>query len=78
MSEGEHSIIHVFRHVLIGLKYLHQRDLVHLDLKPSNLFVRKNVWKLGDLGHITQTKRRRGKNSKATQEQCSYRHSDFY
>ena len=63
-SEGEQELIKMMRNILSGLKYLHQRSLVHLDLKPSNLFVRRGVYKIGDLGHITQQKKhRRGSSS---------------
>ena len=42
-------------------QYLHLRNLVHLDLKPSNLFIKKGVYKIGDLGHITQQRRSRSR-----------------
>ena len=34
---------------------------MHLDLKPSNLFIKKGVYKIGDLGHITQQRRSRSR-----------------
>lgn len=49
----ERAVARVLRHILIGLKYLHTRGLVHLDLKPSNIFMRRDNFKIGDLGHIT-------------------------
>jgi serine/threonine protein kinase len=49
----ERAVARLLRHILFGLKYLHTRGLVHLDLKPSNIFVRRDTYKIGDLGHIT-------------------------
>lgn len=49
----ERAVARLLRHILIGLKYLHTRGLVHLDLKPSNIFMRRDTYKIGDLGHIT-------------------------
>ena len=37
-------------HVTSGLRYLHNRRLVHLDVKPQNIFVSSGVAKLGDFG----------------------------
>ena len=34
---------------------------MHLDLKPSNFFIKKGVYKIGDLGHITQQRRSRSR-----------------
>jgi len=39
------------RHVLEGLRSLHQHNVVHLDIKPANIFVKNGVFKIGDLGH---------------------------
>ncbi|GBG24357.1 Wee1-like protein kinase [Hondaea fermentalgiana] len=39
------------RQVLEGLSSLHKHNLVHLDIKPANIFVKNGVFKVGDLGH---------------------------
>ncbi|CAK9029593.1 Wee1-like protein kinase (Wee1A kinase) [Durusdinium trenchii] len=39
------------RQVLEGLSRLHKHNLVHLDIKPANIFVKNGVFKVGDLGH---------------------------
>ncbi|NET10587.1 MAG: hypothetical protein F6K16_39020, partial [Symploca sp. SIO2B6] len=45
-----------------GLRTLHQVDLLHLDLKPANIFVRKKGSKIetviGDLGFLDEVNRR--------------------
>lgn len=48
----------IFKQVSFGLKFLHENDLVHLDIKPENIMVSKNgLMKITDygcveLGHI--------------------------
>lgn len=33
---------------------IHLKGPIHLDLKPKNIYVFNEVYKLGDLGHATQ------------------------
>ncbi|XP_022775611.1 mitogen-activated protein kinase kinase 7-like [Durio zibethinus] len=48
---SESSIAHIGYQVLNGLNYLHAFNIVHLDIKPSNLLVDKNMnVKIGDFG----------------------------
>lgn len=35
-----------------ALGFLHERGLLHQDVKPSNVFVGQGVYKLGDLGTL--------------------------
>lgn len=36
-------------HVLSGLQQLHERGILHRDLKSANIFISGGVYKLGDL-----------------------------
>lgn len=41
----------VFRHVLLGLEYLHQQGIIHRDIKPANLLVSSDYTvKISDFG----------------------------
>ena len=48
---SEASLAHIAYQVLNGLKYLHEHNIVHLDIKPSNLLVSKDMKvKIADFG----------------------------
>ncbi|KTF88943.1 hypothetical protein cypCar_00016898 [Cyprinus carpio] len=36
--------------LLLGVHYIHQRRILHRDLKAKNIFIRKNIVKIGDFG----------------------------
>ncbi|XP_052000237.1 serine/threonine-protein kinase Nek11 isoform X2 [Xyrauchen texanus] len=36
--------------LLLGVHYIHQRRILHRDLKAKNIFLRKNIVKIGDFG----------------------------
>lgn len=44
------EVARALRHALAGLGALHARDLVHLSVRPENLLVSGEVYKLGDFG----------------------------
>ncbi len=47
-------VVNVLRDISLGLKYLHGMNLVHLDVKPANIFLSSaNLFKLGDLGLVS-------------------------
>ncbi|PIC21994.1 hypothetical protein B9Z55_026637 [Caenorhabditis nigoni] len=40
-----------FQHLIAGLQHMHSKDIIHLDIKPENLFISaNNVLKIGDFG----------------------------
>ena len=58
-SLAEKTIINILRDVSRGLKFLHSMELVHLDIKPANIFqslpsvAGTCMFKIGDLGLVS-------------------------
>ncbi len=44
--------IGIFKDITEGLIYLHQKNQVHLDLKPANILKINGKWKIGDYGLV--------------------------
>lgn len=40
----------LLREVLLALELVHQQGMVHLDIKPENIMVKNDLYKLGDFG----------------------------
>jgi len=43
----------LLREMLLALRLIHKHGLVHLDIKPENIFVREDTFKLGDFGLVS-------------------------
>ncbi|KAG5856818.1 serine/threonine-protein kinase Nek11 [Anguilla anguilla] len=46
----EQQITEWFIQLLLGVHYMHQRRILHRDLKAKNIFLKKNIVKIGDFG----------------------------
>jgi serine/threonine protein kinase len=46
----------IAKDILCGLSYLHERGLIHFDIKPSNLLLHRGVVKITDFGLSEKTK----------------------
>lgn len=57
---NEASIRTWTRQILIGLRYLHEKGIIHRDLKASNVLVGDKGCKISDFGHSTLTQEKQG------------------
>lgn len=57
-SVNKNLVMEIIRYILLGLVELHDRKLAHGDLKPGNILIRKNPFKLvlGDCGFVSVDK----------------------
>ncbi|XP_039192163.1 serine/threonine-protein kinase Nek11 isoform X1 [Crotalus tigris] len=46
----ESQIVEWFIQLLLGVNYLHERRILHRDLKAKNIFLKNNLVKIGDFG----------------------------
>jgi len=47
----EYTVLNIFYSVLQGLKYLHENEIEHRDIKPDNVLMRGQLYcKLSDFG----------------------------
>lgn len=44
----------VLREMLLALDFIHRQHMVHLDIKPENIFLKNDQYKLGDFGLVTR------------------------
>ncbi|XP_038652489.1 serine/threonine-protein kinase Nek11 isoform X1 [Scyliorhinus canicula] len=47
---AEGQVIEWFIQLLLGAQYMHERRILHRDLKSSNIFLKNNLVKIGDFG----------------------------
>ena len=50
----EAELIVILRQIATGLDNLHDLGMVHLDIKPENIYVSKEVCKIGDFGRLVR------------------------
>ncbi|XP_027727969.1 serine/threonine-protein kinase Nek11 [Vombatus ursinus] len=46
----ENQIVEWFIQLLLGVDYMHERRILHRDLKAKNIFLKNNLLKIGDFG----------------------------
>ncbi|CAK8544314.1 unnamed protein product [Lathyrus sativus] len=51
LSEGQ--LLEVLYQVANALRFIHEKGIVHLDVKPDNIYVKNGIYKLGDFGCAT-------------------------
>ena len=44
----------VMREISLALSFIHRNNMVHLDIKPENIFIKNDQFKLGDFGLVTK------------------------
>ncbi|KAL7498437.1 hypothetical protein ACHAWT_008849 [Skeletonema menzelii] len=69
MNSGERMDVvrqlKILREVLLALQLVHEQGCVHLDIKPHNIFVKDDMYKLGDFGTATLRNEINAKTGKA-------------
>lgn len=44
----------LIREISLALEYIHSHNMVHLDIKPDNIFLKNDQFKLGDFGLVAK------------------------
>ncbi|PIA44559.1 hypothetical protein AQUCO_01700272v1 [Aquilegia coerulea] len=50
---SEEEVLKAMHQVAKALRFIHERGVAHLDVKPDNIYVKNGVYKLGDFGCAT-------------------------
>lgn len=54
--DKENEIRHAGKDILRGLRDIHKKGIVHLDIKPENIFISKSgIYKIGDFGKAVRS-----------------------
>ncbi|MED6106763.1 Mitosis inhibitor protein kinase wee1 [Stylosanthes scabra] len=53
-SFTERQVLEALYQVANALKFIHEKGIAHLDVKPDNIYVKNGVYKLGDFGCATR------------------------
>jgi serine/threonine protein kinase len=51
---GDQRRYKLLREMLLALEFIHKHDMIHLDIKPANILLKNDQYKLGDFGLVTQ------------------------
>ena len=55
-SGDEEDLLRVVRDIALALQFMHERGIVHMDVKPGNILLAADgSFKLGDLGHAIKS-----------------------
>jgi hypothetical protein len=44
----------LLREMLLALEFIHRQEMIHLDIKPENIMLKNDQYKLGDFGLVTR------------------------
>jgi serine/threonine protein kinase len=45
------NVVNIIIGIILGMRYIHSKDVIHRDLKPSNIFIDERGWvRIGDFG----------------------------
>ena len=59
----------IVRSIALGIKFLHDHDIIHRDIKPGNIFIDENcVVKIGDFGSARISPQQKKENEESGQE----------
>lgn len=50
----DYQILAFFSQIAVAVEYIHSKNIIHRDLKPKNIFLHKNMIKVGDFGVARQ------------------------